>query len=364
MTVHLMTTFSEASVDESEDALLSLGFQLLNQGGYVYTTVGVRDNGFFKEVYMRADRTYRSRYAQRAYGYPLPDVGDEPVCVSIRSLTLFPGSPGDVTSSAVIGFLDNTNAGGVYGIPVSGVQFSQDGFSVRTVYRSGSASAVISDYVPLPSPWVFSEPNTIEFYRKSDGSVSLHFNGVEVEGVSLTYYPYFGFSTASTHEGETLSFGQLVVSTSPIGIYQIKTLKPSADTESDFTPDTGTECFSRINENPPDGDESYIAATDPGAKAVFNYADAEGNPLELGPNQGVLAIKHTVQARNEVPDARTLKSVYRKNGVDTPTESGVQVTGEYQVATEFIEMNPATGTAWQPEDFTDWAFGFMIEEDA
>lgn len=262
--------------------------------------------------------------------------------------------------------------------PIYGPSFmrSETGFVRAMSYVSGGPSGDTIPAVPDSTVnWSAEEPNTLEMAL----DFSLSQAEVLVNGISIGVLPFnidgdsgsvnpanlaIGFSVYQRIvNGINAGWGDVVVTDTSPGEYRIQVLKPSADVDSEFTPDTGTESFSRINESPPDGDASYIAATTPGSKALFNYGDPNGNPLELGPNQGVLAVKHTVQARNEVPDARQLKAVYRKNGVDTPTEAGVQVTGEYQLASEFIETNPATGTAWQPGDFTDWAFGFMIEED-
>lgn len=297
----------------------------------------------------------RSFVTYHAFGSEINGASSHPsLCYSFKMKNL----PNILTGGyAVAGFLTEDAA-------IVGFSLNEQG--LLSVYSPDGYSPAID----INTIWSTSELNIVNIlWNKPQKKVSVFINENLIS--ELTYsgeaadpdLVVAGFCHRRTNYKWRVEFSQPLVTESNPGFYRFVRLTPASDIESEFTPDTGEASFSRINETPPDGDESYTAATDPGARAVFRYADASGNPLELGPNQGVLAIKHTVQARNEVPDARTLKSVYRKDGVDTATDDGIQVTGAYQLSSQSIETNPATGTAWQPEDFEDWAFGFQIEED-
>jgi hypothetical protein len=189
----------------------------------------------------------------------------------------------------------------------------------------------------------------VEIVRSATvGTITIYVDGVSV--LALT-----GLNTGGTNynqillKGNTTSntdFDDLYVndtnarlSTSAIILPTIYTLRPSADTATlDWTPDTGTAHFSRLNEGQWDGDLSYIISTSPTDNDVFDMDDLPTSPVSIKALQ-YLSISRGVGGASLV--GPTLKS-----GATTVASIGSGGNTAYTMDRGLTLVDPNTGAAW------------------
>lgn len=120
---------------------------------------------------------------------------------------------------------------------------------------------------------------------------------------------------------------------------QIITVFPNADDSPlEMTPDSGTTHYTRLTENPPDNDTSYVSAgssplTD---SLAFPSAGAGGSIIAVG---GIVAARKDDAGTNEI-DVRV------KSGSSTAGSAAIPLTTSYGRYSYATTTDPATGLAW------------------
>jgi hypothetical protein len=125
-----------------------------------------------------------------------------------------------------------------------------------------------------------------------------------------------------------------------LGERRIDTLRPSADTaQKDWTPDTGTDNYSRVNETPINGDTSYVTAATVGNKDRYALNDLPINPVT------VAAVQALVVARKDDAVTRAIAPVI-KSGATEAVGDDFGLASGYGAALKIFETDPNTSSAW------------------
>jgi len=135
-----------------------------------------------------------------------------------------------------------------------------------------------------------------------------------------------------------------------LGDVVVYTQVPTADaTYNDWTPNTGTNRYSCVQEIPPDGDTTYIYTSSDLAKQTFTFPALS--------NINVLAVQFSAQARKDDSTTRYLKLI-GKLGASEVISSAFTLSNSYLYnVMKFI--NAPDGTPWTLTKLNSCEFGVM-----
>ena len=127
-----------------------------------------------------------------------------------------------------------------------------------------------------------------------------------------------------------------------LGDLRISTLVPASDTDQkDWSPSSGSNNFSRINEIPPNDDTSWVASATPGDRDLYAIAQLGMTPL------AIRGLQQTALARKDDAGDRALSLVLASAAtvaVASPAILGLS----YAFVEAIHEQDPATGEVWTP----------------
>lgn len=127
-----------------------------------------------------------------------------------------------------------------------------------------------------------------------------------------------------------------------------KILPDGVGNSSSWTPTPGPNNWADVNEVPPDGDTSYVAATAPGTRDTYSFEDVLGDPL---------AIQIVAYARKETAGGAEITPTVRTAGVDYDgIAQGVADTA-YTFYHWPYDTNPDTGAPWTKAEMDAAEFG-------
>lgn len=125
-----------------------------------------------------------------------------------------------------------------------------------------------------------------------------------------------------------------------LGIRRVETLRPSADTaQKQWTPNSGTANFSRVNEATVDGDTSYVSTTTVGFKDLYDFSDLSSNPALID------AVQVTAFPRKTDATARTLCNSV-KSGSTNSDGTAYALNVGYLHSPRLMNLNPDGSVAW------------------
>jgi hypothetical protein len=123
-----------------------------------------------------------------------------------------------------------------------------------------------------------------------------------------------------------------------LGEVRVATLFPTADgTNLQFTPDSGTAHFSRVNETTPDDDTSYVYSSTPGQ--IDTYA------VTALPAKPVFGVQITLTARKDDASVRSICAEYRRGGTNYDGANTFVLTSNYTVSRQLYDTDPANAGA-------------------
>jgi len=126
------------------------------------------------------------------------------------------------------------------------------------------------------------------------------------------------------------------------GDLRITTLVPAADTvQKDWSPSSGANNFSRINEIPPDDDTSWVASATPGDRDLYATAPLGMTPL------AIKGLQQTALARKDDAGDRAL-SLVLKSGAAVAVAPATVLGSSYAFIETIHEQDPASGEPWTP----------------
>lgn len=223
------------------------------------------------------------------------------------------------------------------------------------ILNSGGTTIATGTGTITTNTWVYLEFNLI--INGASGSIATQFNGAAdiatttgnfgSTGVdnfaSLAQSSGFGVYTSDTDDIYVLD-----ASASPnntfLGDMHVYTLYPSADGNySQWTPDSGSPHFSRVNEHAstyPDGDTSYVVDGTSGHRDSYAFDD-------LVPLTGtVFGVQSNLYARKDDVGLRQIVSSVRSGGTDYDSAVTQTLSTSYVDYTDIREVDPSTSAAW------------------
>lgn len=132
--------------------------------------------------------------------------------------------------------------------------------------------------------------------------------------------------------------------------------RPTGDGDTlDWTPNSGTDHYSRVNESPSDGDTSYVSSGTVGHTDLYSGIAL---PATTGP---IVGVQLTSQARKDATGTRSLRHVMKSDGVVGGFPNARALGASYQGFQDSAEAAPATGTPWTRASLNAAQFGLRLD---
>lgn len=193
---------------------------------------------------------------------------------------------------------------------------------------------------------------------KVDGVTWLTASGVNTQASAnattniLVIYATAG-STATVDDVYVLNSTGSVNNTF-LGDSRVVTALPNADGTTDqWTPSSGTDHYSRVNQADPDGDTSYEAS------ATVGQIDTFGFPAAVATG-AVAAVQIVLTAREDDAGPRSLVVETRSGGVNRDGAVTQNMSASYLMFREILENDPNTSAAWTLVNVNAAEFGMKV----
>lgn len=131
------------------------------------------------------------------------------------------------------------------------------------------------------------------------------------------------------------------------------TLANSAGDLAQWTPSAGSN-FQCVDENPNDGDTTYVSSSTIGQQDLYNFTNISGAATS------VLGIQRIVVARKDDAGTRLIKPIY-KGGGTIFQGTAVSLTSSYVWLLDTLEADPATSSPWTLADLNAAQFGVELD---
>jgi hypothetical protein len=173
----------------------------------------------------------------------------------------------------------------------------------------------------------------------------------------------FSFSAVDFSDVYVLdNLGGNPVTTTFLGDVSVLALPAIADgSHLDWAPDTGTVHFTRINEQPQDGDGSYVSTITVGATDTYSFKKTVAHEgMEAFPAKTIFGVNVNTFARKTDAGARQIAGVCVSGGGTTVGSPGAPLLVEYVATQTVFEVDPATGLAWTNTTLDAAEFGVQL----
>ena len=124
----------------------------------------------------------------------------------------------------------------------------------------------------------------------------------------------------------------------------------SVSTNSQWTTSSGTVHNTRVNENPPDDDTTYVSSATAGQIDTYKFAT-------VTPTGAVAGVQTTLCARKDDVGGRTICAEYRGGGANYDGANNFSPGSSYLMFRQIYEVDPATGLAWNGTGINAGEFG-------
>lgn len=207
--------------------------------------------------------------------------------------------------------------------------------------------------------------------HNTTGSYEVHVNGVQ--DASLTASGVNTRGTGTNNSADTVRFGFVTQTnitdalfddiyicdtsgsdnTDFLGDIAVDAQFPDADsaTHNDWTPNTLTVHYNRVNQTTPDDDTTYLSDSTPGHIDTWSYQN-------LRQSSGTIkGIQFLPYARKDDAGTRQIAPVVFQSATDYVQSTLPSVPSTYSYLPLIVERNPATSAAWTISDFNADEFG-------
>lgn len=134
---------------------------------------------------------------------------------------------------------------------------------------------------------------------------------------------------------------------------RIDAVFPDADgANSDWTPNSGSVHYDRINQNPPDDDTTYNVTSGVGDKDTFDFPNA---PVAAS---DILAVQLVSYSRKTDSGSAGHKGIFRTGGTDYLTDE-IGVPSSYAFVRRHFDRNPADASIISDTVFNSAQFGYQ-----
>jgi len=272
-----------------------------------------------------------------------------------------PGTPGGgLLVNTLMTFYSGTQA-------TFGIALNPDGSFSLYNFGSGTTLA-ISSGVLRNATWAYVEVKwTVD---KVAGVCIIHVNGVEIMNysgvlfcdtypnapppVAWTSIKYLGCTSTTTSPLLTMRMDsfylldQVAPNASFLGDINIKVLLTDADGPTVAWTPTGGANFANVNDNPPNGDTSYNAATALGTVDLYSF-----QPVGVTP----IAAQQCIYVRRTVPGSAGIQSVFRAGSTNYNSPAQAVPNDTYSFLRFPYDTSPATGIAFTAAEIDSGWFG-------
>jgi len=284
------------------------------------------------------------------------------------------GPPGIVTASNVFSFTNAQLMGIAFWFKISAAPAANNpivetaagnGFGVNSsgqviAYGSGSASTNFGKQI-ADNQWHWAENKILNV---NGGTYGLWIDGIRMQdatlgmsGATTTTLTFFAMAANGTIIFDDIivmdnNAPGLIASGMPNGAGVITTCRPIADVAKIFVPDSGTNNFSRVNEQEYDEDSSYVQSGTSGDADTYDFS------LGFVPNT-IFGVQQITRAKN--PGAGTIRMKNRcVSGVTTSDGTSTVVPSSYSGLRTIYNQDPNTSAAWTAANLDAAAFGFTV----
>jgi hypothetical protein len=218
-----------------------------------------------------------------------------------------------------------------------------------TSATAGTSLGVSAAGVIVANTWHFVEVGVV--INDTTGSVVVKVDGVTVlnltaqdtnNAVTNVDTIVLGHTQGSSSNSGVIDLDDLYVvdSATTLGERRVETLRPSADTATkNWTPNSGTNNYDRVNESTVDGDTTYVQASTVGTRDLYSIGSLSSTPANIDAIQ--------VVSFGEKTDA-TSRSIYnsiQSNSVDSDGSS-FALAASYGKFERIVANDPSGGGAW------------------
>jgi hypothetical protein len=188
------------------------------------------------------------------------------------------------------------------------------------LFNAAQTSVAVGTTILNLAQWYYLEVKL--FLNGASGTGAVHLNGLSEIGTTTANFGTVQTTTMScqwnTGTSSSADFDDIYIldgagatNNDYLGDCRVETLMPSGDgANQQWTPNSGTAHFSRVNEIPPDGDTSYVFDSNPGDRDTYTFP-----PLSIltGSVYGVCVNNY---ARKDDAATRQIAPVIRQGGVN------------------------------------------------
>jgi hypothetical protein len=278
-----------------------------------------------------------------------------------------------------------TNAGGLFVTLVDTVAgtgqivilFNEQNYAVQ-IYRGTITSGAISGTLLYASPnnaWIGNTAIYLEIGAKianSGGYVTVRMNGVVIatitgvdtqntanawfDAIDLEGSPISGTQTFildDIYYGDTTSGPGSYPGDTFAGDVRVSTLFATGDDSVQWTPNSGANNYSRINEQAMDGDTSYVTTSGAGNQDTYDF-----DPL-ISTIGIIYGLQITFAGRKDDGGPRTVKSVMKSGGT-TDFGADHSLGNTYAYFTDMWILDPNTSANWTRTNVNAVAAGINL----
>jgi hypothetical protein len=172
-------------------------------------------------------------------------------------------------------------------------------------------------------------------------------------GLSGNVYEFY---LCCPQAGGTFRYCDGYVSDTLLGPSRVADFTPISDgVLSQWTPSTGVTHFNLVNEEPPDGDTTYVSDSNPGDIDLYGFS-----PLLPYNPANVWGVQVALYARKDDLPARTIAAEVRSGGGNHVGVTQPALTTSYVDYVQVFTTDPATGLAWLTAAVNSAQFGMNL----
>jgi len=260
-------------------------------------------------------------------------------------------------SPVVMAFLDGTS---------TQVDLRVDSTGHFIVTRNGTVLATSSSAIS-GSTWYY-----IEFRVTVHSSAGAYRLDVSSGASTTTWLTATGVNTQATGNATMTAFKLLggtgtwlasddlyvlnssgSVNNTLLGERRVLTTLASAEGASlQWTPNSGTTHYNRVNEADPDGDTTYVSSSGVGQVDTYQFPDITAGSVD--------AVQVTITNRKDDTGARTVCAVFRSGAGTNYDGTAFSPATSYGMNRQVWDQNPATSSAWSVATVNAGEFGIKV----
>jgi Tfp pilus assembly protein PilX len=235
------------------------------------------------------------------------------------------------------------------------------GFEVR---RNGTLVASSANALVVGGSWYHLEAqitvdNAGSVVLILNGVTVINVSGVDVQATANAYANEFvlrGASSAISRAYADLWVRNGADASSSLGMVKAEAFFPTGDGAlTDFTPDSGSTHYTRVDEATPDGDTTYNESSTAGHRDSFTF-----QPFTLSAGGAIALVQVASTIRKTDAGARSIK-LFTRISATNYDGSAQTIADSYLIYVEHWLLNPNTVATWTESGVNNGEFGYKLE---